>query len=200
MTEKTNAKKNQAFEICDAYLAEHGKEITIADLRTAIGGGSMSDITKYKQDWQAQRAERDTQPVQALPAELAELANRNNLTFWNAALRISDEKISSMREALEVEKEQIKTSYNEVKDAADTVIKELEAANSEIKLLNEKLEKLEPLSIDNAKLEQEIIYLREQVTKAQGLEREAATNEKEQIRIAAELSGELKALKGINKP
>lgn len=198
---KTTEKQQLAFSICDKYLEQHSKEITISELREAMGGGSPNDITKYKQLWQAKRAAADTAPLVAIPEALDKKINEFSLELWTVAIQQSEKRFEALREAIELEKEKAAAQIAEVTELANKI--EAEASEAKIEINNLKLllaeanEAMKQADSHTKNAEAVASAQSHQIEELKIREAEARKAEKAAITEAAELRGELKALKEI---
>lgn len=120
----------------DALINEDQKP-TLVNIRSALGGGSFSTISPLLKQWRDQQVTAiATAPiVEAAPDEINEQANTLVSNIWQAALNLSNARLSAERETLEQTRLSLEAERDEAAELADLVNDDLEKANAQIEAL-----------------------------------------------------------------
>lgn len=109
-------------------LKADGINPTLANIRSALGGGSFTTISEAMKSWR-QEHEQQTQLKQVeIPSSLNDRLQALGGEVWQTALDIADDRLAKEREALELIKKQ---SQQEVDEYAESV-KLLEDENKDL--------------------------------------------------------------------
>lgn len=109
-------------------LKADGINPTLANIRSALGGGSFTTISEAMKSWR-QEHEQQTQLKQVeIPSHLNDRLQALGGELWQTALDIADDRLNKEREALELIKKQ---SQQEVDEYAESV-KLLEDENKDL--------------------------------------------------------------------
>lgn len=109
-------------------LKADGINPTLANIRSALGGGSFTTISEAMKSWR-QEHEQQTQLKQVeIPSHLNDRLQSLGGELWQTALDIADDRLNKEREALELIKNQ---SQQEVDEYAESV-KLLEDENKDL--------------------------------------------------------------------
>jgi len=186
----------EEVHVACAEIAAQGERPTSLNLLEKIGRGSLTTITKYLNSWNisddAQAIEAESLPaVVQLPPELSKEGEDLLKKMWNVAKNITDNELDIQREALKQAEIANQLKVEEAfkfSEAQSIKIERLEEWFSTLKSqfdnefenhklttgsLNDSEKTNVGLSKDNDQLKQEIIDLKNQVEKLDGLSKKA---------------------------
>ena len=159
-----------------------GKRPTLAELRSALGGGSFTTISEAMKVWKPS----EQQQIQSELSPVPDVLQGSFLSVWKQAQQLAHDALAVEREALQksrFESEQVQAELGEVVEQleGELVVSRERFERAEKELLEMRL----ALERSTAQLER-LNRLEEELSRAQQAERIA-------ISEAAELRGELKA-------
>jgi chromosome segregation ATPase len=139
-------------------LQDGGTPVTIDTVRDALGGGSVSAISRHLADWRAANDKPPEQPRAELPpnlvAELARWAQQfaeEAGTGTREALARHEEELESLREAgdaLEAERDELQALRDELTAARDEALATVAERDEEIERLNAELRNAKQVAMD----------------------------------------------------
>jgi chromosome segregation ATPase len=139
-------------------LQDGGTPVTIDTVRDALGGGSVSAISRHLADWRAANDKPPEPPRAELPpnlvAELARWAQQfaeEAGTGTREALARHEEELESLREAgdaLEAEREELQALRDELTAARDEALATVAERDEEIERLNAELRNAKQVAMD----------------------------------------------------
>jgi chromosome segregation ATPase len=139
-------------------LQDGGTPVTIDTVRDALGGGSVSAISRHLADWRAANDKTPEPPRAELPpnlvAELARWAQQfaeEAGTGTREALARHEEELESLREAgdaLEAEREELQALRDELTAARDEALATVAERDEEIERLNAELRNAKQVAMD----------------------------------------------------
>ena len=179
-----NENYKRIHEKADELTKRNGKRPTLAELRTALGGGSFTTISEAMKLWRQSEEQQAQSELISIPEALQDSFS----TVWKQAQQLANDQLTVEREALK--KSQLDSERAQAELAE--VVQQLENELLEIKSLFERSEKEVfdlRLQLERGKVQiDRLVKVEEELVRAQQSEREA-------IKEAAELRGELKAKK-----
>jgi chromosome segregation ATPase len=139
-------------------LQDGGTPVTIDTVRDALGGGSVSAISRYLADWRAATDKPAEPPRAELPpnlvAELARWAQQfaeEAGTGTREALARHEEELESLREAgdaLEAERDELQALRDELAAARDEALAAVAERDEEIERLNAELRNAKQVAME----------------------------------------------------
>jgi len=180
-------------------IAQTGKRPTLTAVRAALGGGSFSTISEAMQSWrEAQEAEHALAHVD-LPDQVRERMETATAALWEAATNEAERKLAAERDALAEARDAADAEITEAREAVETLEREAEAAAAEIEALKVALaeakaaaQQAEAAAAEKAaRLES----AQQQISAADQRAEAAQTRAEAALIEAAELRGQLTALK-----
>jgi chromosome segregation ATPase len=139
-------------------LQDGGTPVTIDTVRDALGGGSVSAISRHLADWRAANDKPPEPPRAELPpnlvAELARWAQQfaeEAGTGTREALARHEEELESLREAgdaLEAERDELQALRDELTAARDEALATVAERDEEIERLNAELRNAKQVAMD----------------------------------------------------
>jgi chromosome segregation ATPase len=139
-------------------LQDGGTPVTIDTVRDALGGGSVSAISRHLADWRAANDKPAEPPRAELPPNLvAELARWAQQFAEEAgsgtreALARHEEELESLREAgdaLEAERDELQALRDELTAARDEALATVAERDEEIERLNAELRNAKQVAMD----------------------------------------------------
>jgi len=139
-------------------LQDGGTPVTIDTVRDALGGGSVSAISRHLADWRAANDKPSEPPRAELPpnlvAELARWAQQfaeEAGTGTREALARHEEELESLREAgdaLEAERDELQALRDELTAARDEALATVAERDEEIERLNAELRNAKQVAMD----------------------------------------------------
>jgi chromosome segregation ATPase len=139
-------------------LQDGGTPVTIDTVRDALGGGSVSAISRHLADWRAANDKTPEPPRAELPpnlvAELARWAQQfaeEAGTGTREALARHEEELESLREAgdaLEAERDELQALRDELTAARDEALATVAERDEEIERLNAELRNAKQVAMD----------------------------------------------------
>ena len=121
-----------------AALLARSEKVTADAVRRELGGGSMRDILPLLRTWRSQKAATPAE-LPAVPARVAEAAQRFTAELWAAAQTQSMEVVNSERAACaarcgeaEAERDEALTALGRAEEDADALRAELRAVRDQL--------------------------------------------------------------------
>lgn len=104
-------------EIFSLLTSTDGK-MSFNEIRSQLGRGSFSTITRYVREWRALQEERVANIPDA-PDEVQAAANKVASEIWAAASRHLDERVEAVNKSFDSEREEFERVITELSSAAD---------------------------------------------------------------------------------
>jgi len=117
--------KDQIFSTADELDAA-GQSPTLAAVRKALGGGSITTISEGMNEWKARKVAKATPLREPAPPQIAERLTEMGAEMWASALELANGRLSAEREALDEARVQLEAEKLEAAELADQVSAELE--------------------------------------------------------------------------
>ncbi|MBX9692064.1 MAG: DNA-binding protein [Cyanobacteria bacterium] len=175
MARRPVVNREELFSVAND-LAARGKQVTALAILAALGGGSLTTIYKYLEEWESLH-QTSTTSAPASSNEIPDVVHKSFLNVWNLATAEASRNTAGMK--LEIE----------------NLTQQLEETQNQVSRLNEQLEKERSLNhIELAKLEAQI----KELTKKADKSTTRTKQRDDAIKEAAELRGQLKALSDQN--
>ena len=121
-----------------AALLARSEKVTADAVRRELGGGSMRDILPLLRTWRSQKAATPAE-LPAVPARVAEAAQRFTAELWAAAQTQSMEVVNSERAACaarcgeaETERDEALTALGRAEEDADALRADLRAVRDQL--------------------------------------------------------------------
>lgn len=128
---------DKIYEAADK-LDFQGKAVTLASLRTELGGGSYTTINPALKEWKARKAEKTQLPP--APEELCRRMVAFGAELWNQACKIAESRFVGERMALEEQIQQLESNLTDAVEAADSAETAKELANKKVDELKTAIE------------------------------------------------------------
>ncbi|NCA72602.1 MAG: DNA-binding protein [Sphingobacteriia bacterium] len=132
---RTGLTRDQVHEAADSLMLE-GQTPTVVGVRTRLGGGSLSNITKWLAEWKAEQEIKRADALPPMPSSV-EGAMRQ---VWGAAWKETQTQIEAEREALANLRKEIERERAEMLAEINRLDGELEVAKTEILQVREALD------------------------------------------------------------
>jgi chromosome segregation ATPase len=132
---RTGLTRDQVNEAAEALMLE-GQTPTVVGVRTRLGGGSLSNITKWLGEWKAEQEIKRADALPPMPSAV-EGAMRQ---VWGAAWKETQTQIEAEREALANLRKELERERTEMLGEINRLDGELETAKTEIEQVREALE------------------------------------------------------------
>jgi chromosome segregation ATPase len=132
---RTGLTRDQVNEAAESLMLE-GQTPTVVGVRTRLGGGSMSNITKWLAEWKAEQEIKRADALPPMPSSV-EGAMRQ---VWGAAWKETQTQIEGEREAMARARKEIERERAEMLAEINRLDGELEAAKTEIQQVREALD------------------------------------------------------------
>ncbi len=127
--------RDQVNEAAESLMLE-GQTPTVVGIRTRLGGGSLSNITKWLSEWKAENELKRADALPPLPSAV-EGAMRQ---VWGAAWKETQTQVEAEREALANLRKELERERTEMLAEINRLDGELEAAKTEIQQVHEALD------------------------------------------------------------
>ncbi|MEI6067963.1 MAG: DNA-binding protein [Methylococcaceae bacterium] len=116
-------------------IAAAGGNPTLAAVRQALNGGSFTTISEAMKDWKAKhQAQTIIAPLrEAAPAAISDRLSAFGTEVWAIALELSNARLQSERESLDLVRQELEQDKRETGDFADQLSLELEQTQALIK-------------------------------------------------------------------
>lgn len=128
--------KEQIWAAAEELVAA-GKSPTLAQVRSAVGGGSYTTISEAMNEWKAAQEASDAPIREPLPPVLDEAAVRMMAEVWAVATGLANDRLKSEREALDAARVEHERVQAETAEMADQLAEEIEALRSSNEALQE---------------------------------------------------------------
>jgi chromosome segregation ATPase len=132
---RTGLTRDQVHEAAESLLLE-GQTPTVVGIRTRLGGGSLSNITKWLAEWKAEQEIKRADALPPMPSSV-EGAMRQ---VWGAAWKETQTQIEAERGALAHRRKESERERTEMLAEINRLDGELEAAKTEIQQVHEALD------------------------------------------------------------
>jgi chromosome segregation ATPase len=132
---RTGLTRDQVNEAAESLMLE-GQTPTVVGVRTRLGGGSLSNITKWLAEWKAEQEIKRADALPPMPSSV-EGAMRQ---VWGAAWKETQTQIEGERETMASARKEIERERAEMLAEINRLDGELEAARTEIQQVNEALD------------------------------------------------------------
>lgn len=132
---RTGLTRDQVNEAAESLMLE-GQTPTVVGVRTRLGGGSMSNITKWLAEWKAEQEIKRADSQPPMPSSV-EGAMRQ---VWGAAWKETQTQIEAEREALANLRREIERERTEMLAEINRLDGELETAKTETQQMREALD------------------------------------------------------------
>ena len=148
-------------------LHEQGIKPTLANVRTALGGGSFTTISDAMQSWREEHKEEQQLQQVDLPSGITERLHTLGADVWRTAIEIANDRLAKERDALEIIKAKAQQEVEEHKESVRTLEEEQDELLKQLDELTNKAEKaeataeqaeaeLDSLKLENAELKGEL--------------------------------------------
>lgn len=206
MGRKAFFSQQEVFTAADALVAD-GKEVTANALLSKLGGGSLTTIYKHLAEW---RTANPAALNQAAPIEIPDLVQGAFAATWRTAMTEAGKEITAVREKAA---EEIKAAQKQFQEALQSIERlESEADNDAVRIdeldknvksLDEAIRQCETeraaLAATSEQQRQHIASMESELNRNR-TELESARKDREAlVKEAAELRGQVEALKDQNK-
>lgn len=124
-------------------IAAEGGNPTLAAVRKAIGGGSFTTISEAMQLWKAKKQVVATPLREPAPASVTDRLMSFGAEIWTVSQEISNTRLQTEREALELVRQEMEATQKETIDLADQLSADLEQAQLVIENQSKELAKYE---------------------------------------------------------
>jgi chromosome segregation ATPase len=131
---RTGLTRDQVNEAAESLMLE-GQTPTVVGVRTRLGGGSMSNITKWLAEWKAEQEIKRADAMPPMPSSV-EGAMRQ---VWGAAWKETQNQIEAEREALANLRKELERERTEMLVEINRLDSELDTARTEIDALKTEL-------------------------------------------------------------
>ena len=115
----------------DQIVAD-GESPTLANVRTALGGGSFTTISEAMRVWKEARRAVAAPIREPAPAAVTERLDEVGSEIWTIAIAIANERLTNEREALEQTRTELEQSRAEAAELADALAAELDVTKATI--------------------------------------------------------------------
>ncbi len=124
-------------------IAAQGGNPTLAAVRKALGGGSFTTISEAMKEWKLKhQAQAIITPLrEAAPTAISERLSAFGGEIWAIALELSNSRLQSERESLELVRKELEQAQQETGDFADQLSTELEQAQALLKKQSAEIDK-----------------------------------------------------------
>ncbi|MGD9662326.1 MAG: DNA-binding protein [Porticoccaceae bacterium] len=123
-------------------LLEQGQKPTLANVRSALGGGSFSTISPLLKEWkESQRTEEAVAPlIDPAPEEITSQVQSMASHIWQAAMNLANARLQQEREALDATRTALEAERDEAAELADLLNADLEKVTNERDLMQQALD------------------------------------------------------------
>lgn len=178
------------FKAAD-QLVQHGHKVTLETLRDALGGGSFSTISPALKAWRTTQQQRQELSDVAMPDDLTTLHQQAIAQAWQLAQKLASDRLTAERAQLDELRERLENEAEEQRRAVEILEVELDDAQKNLASTTDQLTKI---TAENQKNLAEIAAAKTQITELAERETAAVEREKEAIKLAAKLEGQLEIL------
>ena len=141
-------------------LHEQGIKPTLANVRTALGGGSFTTISDAMQSWREEHKEEKQLQQVDLPSGISERLQVLGADVWRTAIEIANDRLAKERDALEIIKAKAQQEVEEHKESVRTLEEEQAELLKQLDELTNKADQaeaeLDSLKLENAELKGEL--------------------------------------------
>lgn len=148
-------------------LHEQGIKPTLANVRTALGGGSFTTISDAMQSWREEHKEEQQLQQVDLPSGITERLHTLGADVWRTAIEIANDRLAKERDALEIIKAKAQQEVEEHKESVRTLEEEQAELLKQLDELTNKADQaeataeqaeaeLDSLKLENAELKGEL--------------------------------------------
>ena len=147
--------KERIFAAADQLL-EEGKNPTLANVRSVLGGGSFTTISEAMQEWKADRL-APTAPIrEAAPQPVFDRVQTLANDIWSAALEIANSRLKADREALEAAREEMDSEKAEAAEIADQMSNEIEHLKRQLEVATTNLNEIKEFANEVQQVNQDL--------------------------------------------
>lgn len=178
------------FKAAD-QLVQHGHKVTLETLRDALGGGSFSTISPALKAWRANQQQRQELSDIALPDALSQMHQQAIAEAWQLAQKLASDRLAAERAQLDELRENLENEAEEQRRAVEILEIELDDAQKNLASTTDQLTKS---TAENHKIAAELSTAQAKISELTDREAAAVEREKEAIKQAAKLEGQLEIL------
>lgn len=105
--------REAVFEICERMKKAEGREPTLEEIRTVLGGGSDRDISRNRDEWRtadSKKAELANQP----PADVQRTIDEAGCRIWAEAQRLANAMLAAAHQESEARLAQLQRDNQEI--------------------------------------------------------------------------------------
>ncbi|HBH7899513.1 DNA-binding protein [Vibrio parahaemolyticus] len=155
--------QEKIWKIADELDAA-GKKPTLAAIRKELNGGSYTTISEAMKEWRAKQANDAVVSKEPAPEIVLERLSEVGGEVWALALEKANDRFSSDREALELEKQDMEASWHEATDLADQLTSDLEESKT---VVANQLQQLQELQEQKEQLQAQVLLSNERAVTAE---------------------------------
>ena len=147
--------KERIFAAADQLL-EEGKNPTLANVRSVLGGGSFTTISEAMQEWKSDRL-APTAPIREVaPQPVFDRVQALANDIWSAALEIANSRLKSDREALEAAREEMEQEKAEAAEIGDQMSAEIERLKNQLEVATTNLNEIKEFANEVQQVNQDL--------------------------------------------
>lgn len=155
--------KEQIWKIADELNAA-GKKPTLAAIRKELNGGSYTTISEAMKEWRSKQTSDSVASKEPAPEVVLERLSDVGGEIWTLALEKANDRFSSDREAFELEKQDVESSWQEAAELADQLTSELEESKS---VVANQLLQIQELREQKDQLQAQLLIINERAVTAE---------------------------------